>query len=61
MREEKIYTMQEAADFLGVTYIVMRRYAIGRMINWTKPKNKYLFKESDLIEFKKGNIRFKDD
>jgi hypothetical protein len=61
MRKEKIYTMQEAADFLGVTYIVMRRYAIGNMIDWTKPKNKYFFKESDLIEFKKGNIQFKDD
>jgi len=57
--EQKIYdlTMREAADFIGVTYTVMRSYVKTGMVKHYKPKGNYFFNKDDLKEFQKGNIQ----
>jgi len=57
--EQNIYnmTMREAADFLGVTYTVMRSYVKTGMVKYYKPKGNYFFDKDDLKEFQKGNIQ----
>ncbi len=57
--EQTIYnmTMKEAADFLGVSYTVMRSYVKTGMVKYYKPKGNYFFNIDDLKEFQKGNIQ----
>ncbi len=57
--EQKIHsmTMKKAADFLGVTYTVMRSYVKTGMVKYYKPKGNYFFNKEDLKEFQKGDIQ----
>ncbi len=61
--EKKTYnmTMREAAEYIGVTYTVMRSYVKTGVVKYYKPKGNYFFNEEDLKEFQKGNIQLPDD
>ncbi len=48
--------MQQACKILGLSESTLRRYVKAKKIKFTKPNGKdYVFKKSDLIEFKKAS------
>ena len=52
---KKIYTIEEAADFLGVSVNSMYYYTSRRLLNFFKPQKRIYFKREDLENFAFNN------
>jgi excisionase family DNA binding protein len=52
--QEKWYSIQEAADFLGISTVTLRRYIKSRKISAYRIASRYRFKKEALEEFLEG-------
>jgi excisionase family DNA binding protein len=54
LAQEKWYSIQEAADFLGISTVTLRRYIKSRKISAYRIASRYRFKKEALEEFLEG-------
>lgn len=58
MIKEKFVTVREAAEYLRVSYRTVQRYIEAGKIPYTKPVDRILISEQNLIDFANNTRRF---